>query len=133
MDKRLYWSDSTNTLQWIKNEEREWKSFVQKRVDEIGKLAEPQTRSYVRSEDNPADIPTRGCKASELPVQDKWWKGQKSLSHSVSEWSLMGDVDISELTQESLEELKTTSLCHSVKTSINVVSAAKKHFLREDH
>ena len=71
IDKRLCWSDSTTTLQWIKNEEREWKSFVQKRVDEIRKLAEPQTWSYVRSEDNPADIPTRGCKAFELPVQDK--------------------------------------------------------------
>ena len=69
IDKRLCWSDSTTTLQWIKNEEREWKSFVQKRVEEIGKLAEPQTSSYVRSEDNPADIPTRGCKAFELPVK----------------------------------------------------------------
>ena len=59
IDKRLCWSDSTTTLQWIKNEEREWKSFVQKPVDEIRKLAEPQTWSYVRSEDNPADIPTR--------------------------------------------------------------------------
>ena len=30
IDKRLCWSDSTTTSQWIKNEEREWKSFVQK-------------------------------------------------------------------------------------------------------
>ena len=125
IDKRLCWSDSTTMLQWIKNEEREWKSFVQKRVDEIRKLAEPQTWSYVRSEDNPADIPTRGYKASELPVEDKWWKGPKWLSHSVSEWPLMEDVDVSELTQESLKEPKTTSLHHSVETSVNVVSAAK--------
>ena len=92
IDKRLCWSDSTTTLQWIKNEEREWKSFVQKRVDKIRKLAEPQTWSCVRSEDNPADIPTGGCKASELPVEDKWWKGPKWLSHSVSEWPFMEDV-----------------------------------------
>ena len=131
IDKRLCWSDSTTTLQWIKNEEREWKSFVQKRVDEIRKLAEPQTWSYVRSEDNPADIPTRGCKASELPVQDKWWKGPKWLSHSVSEWPLMEDVDVSELTQESLKELKTTSLRHSVETSVNVVSADKNTSLEK--
>ena len=131
IDKRLCWSDSTTMLQWIKNEEREWKSFVQKRVDEIRKLAEPQTWSYVRSEDNPADIPTRGCKASELPVKDKWWKDTKWLSHSVSEWPLMEDVDVSELTQESLKELKTTSLCHSVEISVNVVSAAKNTSLEK--
>ena len=131
IDKRLCWSDSTTTLQWIKNEEREWKSFVQKRVDEIRKLAEPQTWSYVRSEDNLADIPTRGCKASELPVQDKWWKGPKWLSHSVSEWPLMEDVDVSELTQESLKELKTTSLRHSVETSVDVVSADKNTSLEK--
>ena len=92
IDKRLCWSDSTTALQWIKNEERELESFVQKRVDKIRKLAEPQTWSYVRSEDNPADISTRGFKASELPVEDKWWKGPKWLSHSVSEWPLMEDV-----------------------------------------
>ena len=131
IDKRLCWSDSTTTLQWIKNEEREWRSFVQKRVDEIRKLAEPQTWSYVRSEDNPADILTRRCKALELLVEDKWWKGPKWLSHSVSEWPLMEDVDVSELTQESLEELKTTSLCHSVETSFNVVSAAKNTSLQK--
>ena len=88
-------------------------------------MAEPQTWSYVRSEDDPADIPTRGCKASELPVEDKWCKGPKWPSHSVSEWPLMEDVDMSELTQEPLKELKTTSLCHSVETYVNVVSAAK--------
>ena len=131
IDKSLCWSDSTTKLQWIKNEEREWKSFVQKRVDEIRNLAEPQTWSYVRSEDNPGDIPTRGCKASELPVEDKWWKGPKWLSHSVSEWPLIEDVDISEMTQGSLKELKTTSLCHSVETSVNVVSATKNTSLEK--
>ena len=127
IDKRLCWSDSTTTLQWIKDEKREWKSFVQKRVDEIRKLAEPQTWSYARSEDNSADILTRGCKASELPAEDKWWKGPKWLSYSVSEWPLMEDVDISDLTQESLEELK---MCHSVETSVNVVSAAENTSLK---
>ena len=106
-------------------------SFVQKRVDEIRKLAEPQTWSYVSSEDNPADILTRGYKASELPVEDKWWKGPKRLSHSVSEWPLMEDVDISEVTQECFEDLKTTSLRHSVETSINVVSTAKNTSLEK--
>ena len=43
----------------------------------------------------------------------------------------MEDIDISEQTQESLEELKTTSLCHLVKTSVNVVSAAKNTSLEK--
>ena len=32
IDKRLGWSDSTTTLQWIKNEEREWKSFCSETI-----------------------------------------------------------------------------------------------------
>ena len=43
----------------------------------------------------------------------------------------MEDLDISELTQESLEELKTTSLRRSVETSVDVVSAAKNTFLEK--
>ena len=43
----------------------------------------------------------------------------------------MEDVDVSELTQESLKELKTTSLCHSVETSVNVVSAVKNTSLEK--
>ena len=117
IDKRLCWSDSTTTLQWIKNEEREWKSFVQKRVDEIRKLAEPQTWSYVRSEDNPADIPTRGCKALELLVEDKWWKGPKWLFHSVSEWPLMEDVDVSEQ-QVYVTQLKPLSMLYQQQRTL---------------
>ena len=37
----------------------------------------------------------------------------------------MEDVNISEPTQQSLKELKTTSSRHSVKTSVNVVLAVK--------
>ena len=58
-----------------------------------------------------------------LPVEDMWWKGQKWLSDSVFEWPLMEDT--SELTYESLEELKTTRLCQSLETSINVLSAIR--------
>ena len=30
LNNKLCWSDSTTTLQWIKNENKEWKAFVQK-------------------------------------------------------------------------------------------------------
>ncbi|XP_046737116.1 uncharacterized protein LOC124405893 [Diprion similis] len=54
------WSDSTITLAWIKGEPCQWKTFVANRVAEIQELTDPDTWRHVKSEDNPADVISRG-------------------------------------------------------------------------
>ena len=59
------WSDSMTALYWIMNH-GEWKQFVRHRVSEILKSSSKSDWSYCPSEENPADIGSRGLMAVEL-------------------------------------------------------------------
>ena len=53
------WSDSEVTLSWIRGKEKAWKSWIENRVVEIREVVDREGWRYVKSEENPADIPTR--------------------------------------------------------------------------
>ncbi|XP_071044585.1 uncharacterized protein [Parasteatoda tepidariorum] len=56
----IYWIDSSTGLCWIKSEEH-WGVFVKNRVKEIGSLTEKNSRRHKPGEQNPADLPSKGC------------------------------------------------------------------------
>ena len=58
------WKDSRITLCWIKGEEREWKRFVQHRVNEIRQLVPATKWKHCHGKNNPADVPSRGMSPS---------------------------------------------------------------------
>ena len=71
------WTDSRVTLFWIKGEEREWKHFVQNRVNGV-----PGSRwQHCDGKDNPADIPSRGLSPVELSKCPLWKEGPKWLTY----------------------------------------------------
>ena len=88
------WTDSEICLHWLASDKvGRQKVFVANRVSEIKKLIPTQSWSHVRSEDNAADIATRGCSAKALmeshlwlhgppwlPMREKWprWNPEKS-------------------------------------------------------
>ena len=74
------WTDSRVTLCWIKGEEREWKQFVQNRVDEIRTLVPASRWQHCNGKDNPADIPSRGSSPLELSQCPLWMEGPKWLT-----------------------------------------------------
>lgn len=45
-----------------------------------------QCLGICRGEQNQADIPSRGLTASELVIEDKWWKGPEFLYNVEEEW-----------------------------------------------
>ena len=53
-----YFTDSKVTLYWIKGQEKEWKPFVQNRVNQIRTLAPVDRWSHCTGKENPADIPS---------------------------------------------------------------------------
>ena len=77
-------TDSKVTLYWIQGVNKEWKQFVQNRVNEIRKLVPSNRWRHCRSQDNPADIPSRGTTVRELVCNKLWWNGPElmNLSHS---------------------------------------------------
>ncbi|XP_042863635.1 uncharacterized protein LOC122247978 [Penaeus japonicus] len=64
--KVMCWSDSTIALSWIKGNLSKKDIFVANRVEEIKEFASPECWQHCPSEENPADIITRGVLADKL-------------------------------------------------------------------
>ena len=78
------WSNSTIVLSWLKND-RNYKQFVSNRTKNILKLTSPEIWNHCSTEDNAADIGTKGKSAAELKNSSLWWTGPewfKGLSES---------------------------------------------------
>ena len=70
------WTDSEICLHWLASDKiGRQKVFVANRVSEIKKLIPTESWSHVRSEDNAADIATRGCTAKSLMESNLWMHG----------------------------------------------------------
>lgn len=80
-DTQLFaWTDSSIVISWILGEPQKWKTFVANRVVEITGNVNPKQWYHVLSQDNPADIASRGMFLSELKTSKLWWHGPKWLS-----------------------------------------------------
>lgn len=77
--------DSMIVLHWILNTNASVPRFNQKRLDEIRSLSDCHFR-YVPTQQNPADLATRGCSGTDLVHHDLWWNGPSFLRLSKSEW-----------------------------------------------
>ncbi|XP_075158202.1 uncharacterized protein LOC142231478 [Haematobia irritans] len=80
------WTDSTITLAWLDKPPFHWKTFVANKVSEILENVGNATWRHVSSNENPADIGTRGCTASELNDNSLWWHGPKWLTSPSELW-----------------------------------------------
>lgn len=74
-----FWGDSTIALSWIRGESCQWKTFVANRVSEIQSLTDKQRWGHVISEENSADIISRGKPLSEFDTSRLWWQGPQWL------------------------------------------------------
>ncbi|GFY62145.1 uncharacterized protein TNIN_220581 [Trichonephila inaurata madagascariensis] len=77
---------STVALSWIRGYAKQWKPFVSNRVHEIQDLTNPQNWRFVKGEQNPADIVSRGCSAEELLKNRRLWHGPHWLTLSEENW-----------------------------------------------
>lgn len=68
------WSDSMVCLHWLKTTAL-LKVFVHKRVQKINDLTASWTWNYVKSEDNPADVLSRGLMPRDIERCSMWWNG----------------------------------------------------------
>ena len=67
------WTDSITVFYWIRSS-KEFKQFVQNRIDEIRKLTDRKGWRHCPGIENPADIGSRECLASELVDDSLWWE-----------------------------------------------------------
>lgn len=100
--KQYYWSDSMIALGWIRNPSKRWKTFVANRVSEIQTLTNIESWSHVKSEENPADLLSRGVSIIYLIDCELWWHGPKWLEQDTSSWNSSVKIDVNDLPEEKL-------------------------------
>ncbi|GFU26659.1 uncharacterized protein TNCV_1837621 [Trichonephila clavipes] len=68
-----FWSDSTIVISWIHRESRELKTIVANRVSKIHQLSSRDQWHHIASEQNLADVLTRGLLPEEPRDDSLWW------------------------------------------------------------
>lgn len=114
------WTDSMITLAWIKASPDKWKNFVANRVAEIQQQIGNQCWHHVKSEDNPADLVSRGLDPSKLQTHSLWWNGPAWLQQrSVSEILLQ---TLNPTTEEEKRKQKTIVATSVVKENFEIIN-----------
>ena len=91
------WSDSTIVLSWVKNGGPAGDQFVSNRLKEIRKLATdfpPFSFRFVPTDQNPADLSTRGCALADLKDNMLWFRGPAFLAMQEDQWPKLGNVPV---------------------------------------
>nr|XP_049699548.1 uncharacterized protein LOC126055245 isoform X2 [Helicoverpa armigera] len=106
IDDVYFWCDSTIVLGWLSASPTQLKTFVRHRVSEIQETAEGRTWRYVPSQENPADLASRGLRADRLLTSALWWSGPQFLLNDSSAWPQFPE---SHHTIQNLPETVTSS------------------------
>ena len=106
IDKVQCWTDSLAALYWIRGMDKEWKTFVENRVKEIRALVPSEHWFHCPGVENPADVPSRGIKASKLATTYTWFHGPEWLRRDEENWPSNGLP--TEPTIECCEEMKSS-------------------------
>jgi hypothetical protein len=110
IDKVYVWTDSKCVLHWLCSK-KVLTVFVRNRINEIRSDNRLQFR-YVPTDQNPADLPTRGVSLSQLETARCWWFGPDFLRLSETEWP----ANEFELPTDTDEEIETTELLVRAET-----------------
>jgi hypothetical protein len=84
--RQILWTDSSIVLAWINTSPNSLKTFGSNRVAEIISLTSPQDWRHVRTENNAADILSRGAYLTEVIKNKMWFTGPPFLKNDESQW-----------------------------------------------
>lgn len=125
-DSNVYlWSDSLIVLHWIQAEPAKLSVFVGNRVAEIQEQANGFKFRHVRSNQNPADIISRGMSAYELASSKFWWYGPEFFKQPQQNWPesmLEIDTDNEEYQKEYRKVLIATQIPNNETKLIDYIN-----------
>ncbi|XP_053699038.1 uncharacterized protein LOC128746009 [Sabethes cyaneus] len=117
------WVDSTIVLAWLNGGASRWRTFVANRVAEITTCLPAINWSHIESEQNPADIISRGASPEQIQCNTLWWNGPP--------WSFTHDY----LKPINISALTTAEQQHIAKEQkaipISLLSIYENRFLDE--
>ena len=81
-----YWTDSSIVLAWLNKQTSKLEIFVANRVQQILKVSKVNQWRHVKTDQNPADVVSRGALPATLEQNKKWWHGPDWLTMPNKEW-----------------------------------------------
>ncbi|XP_068965518.1 uncharacterized protein [Bombus flavifrons] len=88
VNRTVYWTDSTIVLQWINSSPHTLKTFVANRVAEIQNKTSFTDWRHVPTNDNPADLVSRGQSPEDFLQPNIWQTGPRWLQQSEECWPM---------------------------------------------
>ena len=92
MAKVAFWTDSTAVLGWIRNQSRNFQTFVANRVSFIQERSDISNWKWVSTNHNPADLASRGVFIADLAKNTLWWNGPEFLLKKEQDWPAQPDL-----------------------------------------
>lgn len=87
IQRKVFWSDSSIVLAWIKKQPKDLNAFVCNRLIEIHELTSRESWRHVPTSLNPADLASRGLDPDQLQKSDLWFYGPVFLKNNdESQW-----------------------------------------------
>lgn len=123
----ICWTDSTIVLAWLASDPSKWNSFVSHRVAEIQENKLINTWNHVSSEENPADLISRGCGVNNLIKSKIWWQGPAWLKGDRAGWPKTQSSKVSMQDLPEMRNVRTT--LHGLIEGGNLISTFSS-FLR---
>ena len=118
------WLDSRTALWWINNK-GEWKQFIRQRVNEIFRLTRKEDWAHCPGEQNPADVGSRGERASRLKENKLWWRGPASSSRPRDGWPVSQIIETPESSEEEKKVLVTVANVNTEDKVSNLIDVCK--------
>ncbi len=86
MEHIWMWTDSTNVLCWLRSPSKSLHTFVGHKIARMQSTSPKGHWQWVPTDQNPADIPSRGATIKELKGKSLWWKGLEFLQAGRRHW-----------------------------------------------
>ena len=86
IQKKVFWSDNTTVLYWLRTPEIRNRIFIANRLAKIPDVSSGQDWFYISSTRNPADDCTRGYNVHQMNVNSSWLLGLSFLCQNKNTW-----------------------------------------------
>ncbi|XP_064212957.1 uncharacterized protein LOC107399201 [Tribolium castaneum] len=108
-DGHYLWCDSTIVLNWLNSPPSRWKTFIANRVSEIQNLTQNAKWQHVPSNDNPADLLSRGIYPSELSSCEMWFSASPWLQLDEEHWPDQPNIYLSNVPEQKTNTISLTN------------------------
>ena len=112
LQSSVYWTDGMIVLAYLQDDSKRYHTFVGNRVARIRSQSETSQWHHVPSEQNPADLASRGTLSVAHLASSEWFNGSKFLTQQESEWPSCDQLDP---VLDSDVEVKRNVISHMVE------------------